>query len=70
MNKFVFIIPFRNVKEFIKQCYTSIIVQDNKNWIAIFCDDESTDLTLDVIKDDEFVKNNPDKFIFRKNKKG
>ena len=69
MNKFVFIIPFRNVKEFIKQCYTSIIVQDNKNWIAIFCDEESTDLTLDVIKDDEFVKNNPDKFIFRKNKK-
>ena len=56
MNRFVFIIPFRNVKDYIKQCADSLIKQKNQNWIAIFCDDESTDNSIDYIpKDDRFT---------------
>ena len=52
MNRFVFIIPFRNVKDFIKQCYESLLSQNNQNWIAIFCDDVSDDGTLDNLPND------------------
>lgn len=48
-NRFVFIIPFRNVKNFIQECYSSILHQNYPNWIAIFCDDESNDGTSDLI---------------------
>jgi len=62
MNRFVFIIPFRNVKDYIGQCAESLIKQDNKNWIAIFCDDESTDKSIDYIPNDE-------RFTIRRNNK-
>ena len=56
MNRFVFIIPFRNVRPFIKDCVQSLLVQDNKNWIAIFCDDASTDGTINELpKDDRII---------------
>jgi glycosyltransferase involved in cell wall biosynthesis len=61
-NRFVFIIPFRNVKDFILQCANSLIEQDNKNWIAIFCDDESNDGTTDYIPEDS-------RFIIKRNTK-
>ncbi len=55
-NRFVFIIPFRNVKPFIKECYDTILAQKYNNWIAIFCDDASTDGTvLEIPKDDRFI---------------
>lgn len=55
-NKLVVIIPFRNVKNYIEQCAISIINQNYKNWIAIFCDDESTDDSLSSLpKDDRFI---------------
>lgn len=60
-NRFVFIIPYRNVNKFIKDCYTSILFQNYQNWIAIFCDDASTDGTSDNIPKDK-------KFNVRKNK--
>jgi len=60
MNRFVFIIPFRNVSAFIKDCATSLINQSNKNWIAIFCDDASTDKTIDNIPNDN-------RFIIKRN---
>jgi glycosyltransferase involved in cell wall biosynthesis len=60
-NRFVFIIPFRNVRPFIEDCYSTIIAQKYKNWIAIFCDDASTDNTTLAIP-----KNN--KFIIKSNK--
>ena len=60
MNKFVFIIPFRNVRSFIKQCYESLLIQNNKNWIAIFCDDNSDDGTIDEIPND-------DRFVIKRN---
>lgn len=62
MNRFVFIIPFRNVKDYITQCADSLIKQKNKNWIAIFCDDESTDNSIDYIPSDE-------RFFIRRNEK-
>jgi glycosyltransferase involved in cell wall biosynthesis len=61
MNKFVFIIPFRNVSNFIKDCANSILAQNNKNWKAIFCDDASTDNSISFIPKDE-------RFIIRQNK--
>jgi len=55
MSRLVFIIPFRNVSSFIEDCYKSLLNQVNKNWIAIFCDDASTDGTSDLIpKNDRF----------------
>lgn len=55
-NRFVFIIPFRNVKHFIKDCYNTILAQKYQNWIAIFCDDASTDDTISEIpKDNRFI---------------
>jgi len=47
---------------FIKQCCDSLLLQSNKNWIAIFCDDDSNDGTSDIIPHDE-------RFIIRKNNK-
>ena len=61
MNRFVFIIPYRNVITFIKECATSILAQKNQNWIAIFCDDASTDGTSFNIPDDP-------RFTIRKNR--
>jgi glycosyltransferase involved in cell wall biosynthesis len=61
MNRFVFIIPFRNVKDYIKQCADSLINQNYKNWIAVFCDDASNDETCDNIPNNK-------RFIIRKNK--
>jgi glycosyltransferase involved in cell wall biosynthesis len=56
-NRFVFIIPFRNVRNYIQDCYNSILSQNYKNWIAIFCDDESNDGTSNLIPDNpNFVK--------------
>ena len=56
MNRCVFIIPFRNVRPYIRQCYESILNQSNKNWIAIFCDDCSDDDTISEIeKDSRFI---------------
>lgn len=53
MNRFVFIVSFRNVENFIKQCADSIINQNYKNWISIFCDDASEDRTCENIPKDE-----------------
>lgn len=61
-NRFVFIIPFRNAKDYIEQCANSIINQNYKNWLAIFCDDESDDNTINNIPADE-------RFIIRRNEK-
>lgn len=62
MSRLVFIIPYRNVSNFIKDCYNSLLNQKNNNWIAIFCDDASTDGTSDLIPNDN-------RFIIKKNEK-
>lgn len=48
-NKIHIIVPFRNCKDFIKECYDSILLQDYDNWVAYFCDDNSDDNTSDSI---------------------
>lgn len=53
MNRFVFIITFRNNKKYMKECVDSLLSQNYNNWIAIFGDDESTDGTINEIPDDE-----------------
>jgi glycosyltransferase involved in cell wall biosynthesis len=59
-NRLVFIIPFRNVKDYISQCSNTLISQNYKNWIGIFCDDASTDETSQNIPSDN-------RFQIRKN---
>jgi glycosyltransferase involved in cell wall biosynthesis len=55
-NRFIFIIPFRNTKLYIKDCAISLIQQNYKNWVAIFCDDASDDGTVENIPhDDRFI---------------
>ena len=55
-NKLVFVVPFRNVKEYIVQCTTTLLSQNYKNWVAIFCDDNSNDGTVELIPiDDKFI---------------
>lgn len=57
MNRFVFIIPFYNCKDYIKDCVDSILAQKYRNWIAIFADDASTDNSLKVVPEDSrFIK--------------
>jgi glycosyltransferase involved in cell wall biosynthesis len=53
MNKIVIIIPFRNVANFIQDCANSILAQSYPNWKAIFCDDASTDNSVDYIPKDQ-----------------
>ncbi len=56
MNRFVFIIPFYNVRNYIQECCNSLLNQTNQNWIAILADDQSTDGTCDLIpKDNRFI---------------
>jgi glycosyltransferase involved in cell wall biosynthesis len=55
-NHFVFIIPFRNVQDYIGQCANSLINQTYQNWTAIFCDDCSNDYTLSRIPEDSRFK--------------
>ena len=56
MSRFVFIIPFRNVAPYIKDCANSLINQNYKNWIAYFIDDQSNDGTVDNIPSDPRFK--------------
>ena len=49
MNKFIFIIPFYNVSEYITECAESLISQEYKNWQAVFVDDCSTDKSISKI---------------------
>ena len=55
-NRMIIIIPFRNVKDYINQCAMTIKNQKYKNWVAIFCDDESSDGTTNNIPKDSRFK--------------
>ena len=57
MNNFVFIIPFRNVANYIDICTKSLLLQSYKNWKAIFIDDVSNDGSmLKIPNDPRFIK--------------
>jgi glycosyltransferase involved in cell wall biosynthesis len=61
VNKFIFIIPFRNVGGFVAECAQSLINQNYKNWEAIFIDDCSSDFNKNNIPYDI-------RFSFKQNK--
>lgn len=50
--RFVFIVPFRNCAPLLARCAESLIAQDNKDWVAYFRDDASTDEGLSVLPSD------------------
>jgi len=50
MISFRIIIPVYNSEKWISKCLESVIKQDYKNWKAIVIDDNSTDRTLEEIK--------------------
>ncbi|WP_343689971.1 glycosyltransferase family 2 protein [Chitinophaga sp.] len=52
-TKFIVLVTFRNVKNFIEECYNSLAAQTYDNFEVYFVDDESTDGCLDLIPDDE-----------------
>lgn len=55
MNEKVSIItPVFNAELYVRQCVESVLIQSYENWEMIFCDDCSTDKSVDVIK--EFAK--------------
>lgn len=57
MNNFIFIVPYRNIKPFIQKCIDSLLLQKNKNWKAIFCDDMSSDGSSSLVPDNKhFIK--------------
>lgn len=60
-NRFIFIIPFRNVSRYIQDCSISMIGQNYKNWKAYFLDDASTDNTIQNIPSDS-------RFVVKSNK--
>jgi glycosyltransferase involved in cell wall biosynthesis len=51
-NNIIVIVPFRNVVDFIGHCSWTLINQKYQNWRAIFCDDASTDNSVDYIYSD------------------
>jgi glycosyltransferase involved in cell wall biosynthesis len=50
--RFVFVVPFRNCAPFLARCAESLILQDNREWVAYFRDDASTDDGLSVLPSD------------------
>jgi len=61
MNKFVFIVPFYNIINYITECAGSLLSQEYKNWQAIFIDDCSTDGSISKIPNDSrftIIRNN------------
>tara|TARA_R110000868_G_C10801029_1_gene757080 strand:+ start:48 stop:794 length:747 start_codon:yes stop_codon:yes gene_type:complete len=55
MNEMVSIItPVFNAELYVRQCVESVLIQSYENWEMIFCDDCSTDKSVEVIK--EFAK--------------
>ncbi len=52
VNRFIIIIPYFNVHEYIRECIESVLVQTHSNWIAICADDHSEEGSSDMIPDD------------------
>lgn len=57
-SRFIILIPFYNVSNFIIDCYQSILAQKYPNWIALFGDDHSSDNTSSLIPitESRFIK--------------
>lgn len=64
MNKFIIVIPFYNVEQWIKTCLSSVKKQTYKNFVCVITDDISTDKSSIIVE--KFIKDD-DRFIFIKN---
>lgn len=66
MNRFVIIVPFYNVGDYIIDCYRSILSQTYTNWIVMFGDDGSTDNAMNLIPnfDSRFIKISNEKKLY------
>lgn len=53
--RFVFIVPFRNCRGFLKECADSLLSQTHRDWVAFFRDDCSTDGGVDLIPKDSRI---------------
>lgn len=58
-NKFVILVTFRNVEQYIFNCLQSIKEQDYGNYKVILCNDMSDDKTMEVIN--RFIKGLPER---------
>ena len=65
LNKFIIIVPFYNVEEWIEKCIKSIILQNYKNFVCVIVDDVSNDNSSKIV---ENIVKQDDRFIFIKNK--
>lgn len=52
MHRFIVVIPFRNVRQYIADCYHSVISQHYPSFEIYFLDDDSEDQTLDIVPDE------------------
>jgi len=64
-NKFVIVIPFYNVEEWVDKCVKSVLLQDNRDYKCILVDDISTDKSCEII---ESLVSDDERFTLVKNK--
>lgn len=64
MNRFIIVIPFYNVEQWIKTCLSSVKKQIYTNYVCIVTDDISTDKSSNIVQN--YIKSD-DRFIFIKN---
>lgn len=64
MNRFIIVVPFYNVEQWIKTCLSSVKKQTYKKFICVVIDDISTDKSSLIIE--KFIQDD-DRFIFVKN---
>lgn len=53
--RFVFVVPFRNCRPFLRECAESLLSQTHQEWVAFFRDDMSEDGGLDEIPKDSRI---------------
>lgn len=61
-NRFIVLAPFYNVKNFIFECYQSVLNQNYDNWLMMLGNDASTD------KSETYIPNNDPRFVLINNK--
>jgi glycosyltransferase involved in cell wall biosynthesis len=64
-HKFIILVPFRNIEEFIIDCINSILVQQYSHYEVYLLDDDSDDDSYEQIK--EFVEGSSNFHYFRNN---
>jgi glycosyltransferase involved in cell wall biosynthesis len=53
--RFVFVVPFRNCRPFLRECAESLLSQNHRDWVAFFRDDMSEDGGREEIPEDSRI---------------